>query len=179
MAFGDVDLDFWDQYLAANIVNMITVAYCLACLVVFYNRKDHFPIQGRGSTAILLAAWIYFILLVRIAFRGPLLPCVVDSAIYLTGTHCGSAIYVYRVAVLLIKQDIARDASLSTPPSTLRISQAWRWARHQLLHTKRWAIFLFCYGALLLFEPAKKFTRQKSNKKEENPCVCLQACLCS
>lgn len=153
MGFADTDLDYWELFLVANIVTVITMVFCLISIWMFHVRKHCFPIQGRGSTAILLAAWIFFTLLFRTVFRGPYFPCVVDIAIYVAGSHCGCAIYLYRVAVLLARHSIAREATLTVPLNSVRKRRSFvhGGVGCQLLDTKLWGIVLLGYGILVFF----------------------------
>lgn len=144
-----------EMLLIPNIINVCLIAFMLITIWIYNNRRHFFPIKGRGSHPVLLVSWIYVMLLVSCAARGPTWPCVIDQMIYITGAQCSALIYLYRVAVLLVRNDIASEISLGGGGSTRNLFRKRRSCLHgtakcRLLDTRKWNYFLIFYGIFML-----------------------------
>ena len=150
MALGDGDVELWRYLLVPNIINVIIIAFGLVVIWVYNNRRRYFPIKGRGSRPILLVVWTYTLVLLSLALRGPHWPCVLDSIIYVTGSQLCAFIYLYRVAVLLARHDLASKISLNTPLLNQQRESLCS-KECNVLNTRKWNMIFFAYGPLSSF----------------------------
>lgn len=150
MGLAEGEAELWKILLIPNIINVVILGSFLVIIWVYNNRRSHFPIRGRGSRPVLLVAWISVIMLLSIAVRGPYLPCVFDTVIYITGSHCACIVYLYRVAVLLVRHDIAHEISFESR-NTVRKPRSCLHGKGScnLLDKRRWGLFLVCYEIIL------------------------------
>lgn len=154
MGLGQGEPNLWEMILPANIVNVIVITFMVVAVAIYYKRRQHFPIKGRGSHAILLVALINIITLLSLAVRGPYIPCVIDLMVYIGCSHCGSGLYVYRVAVLLARHERANTITFqhSTRDLLQRQQGPHSCSKYcNILDTKRWNIVLLIYSLTLFF----------------------------
>lgn len=146
---SDTEPKLWEIILGHNIFHAI-ITVCLALSMVWYRQRRYcYPLKGRGSRAILLCCGLFVIMLISSNARGPGWPCVVDLVIFCVGSHCAVAVYVYRVIVLLVRHDIAKEISLG-PSTTLHDRSCLHNPRFvPFLKFRRWIFVLVSYGLLI------------------------------
>lgn len=112
MALWITETFSWNDHLALNIFNVICATSMAISMVVYYRRRNIFPLRGRGTHAVLFSCAAMIGIEINVAARGPYWPCVIDFAFFNLFAYAGAGAYAYRVAVLLIKNDIAKEIQL-------------------------------------------------------------------
>lgn len=142
--------NLWDSILETNVVNVIVAISLALSMCWYYQRRHMFPLKGRGSRAIVLCCFLYLVILISLAIRGPSVPCIVDTIIYCVCSHCGCALYIYRTVVLLVRHDIAEEIQLGPLKSTAcKRSFLHHPKLAFILNFRVWSVGLPIYGMFL------------------------------
>lgn len=144
------EVALWEIAPIQNAFHLFFTVSLALCIVFYYYRRKYFPLRGRGTDAILSCCTIYLIVLISSCARGPGYPCVVDLIIFCVGSHCACACYLYRVVILLVKNDIAKEIQLGASSPTLRSRSCLHNRRLiPFLKFRGWIILVALYGLLI------------------------------